>query len=275
MTDTTDIDSLPLRPPLSPPRGSLRLSRPRPQQRPPAPARRLRRNQDACASNPSSPASPTLRPNDAIEAGLAADLIIAAEQSRDAVRWVHIYRANGEHKLAARTQAHGSLLPARGSANACARSTASRPPRRKRHADPEATDTAERIEHITMVTTAEAVEQDARPHTAALRAAKARHRRGSRLKTNVSKTSPQSLQTKTENPAETARTAAHTKAPPAAPCSTRPNRPSRTGSQPPLSRRVGRHAPAAPAQQADPKPATPPPCERATHFEGLLFAAHD
>ena len=38
---------------------------------------------------------------------------------------------------------------------------------RKRHADPDATDTAERIEHVTMVMTAEAVEQmpDPTPRT--------------------------------------------------------------------------------------------------------------
>ena len=38
-----------------------------------------------------------LRPNDAIEAELAADHIVASEQSRDAFRWIPIYRANGEH----------------------------------------------------------------------------------------------------------------------------------------------------------------------------------
>ena len=80
----------PLRPPLSPPRGSLRLSRPRAPLAPPRPppdesdeTKTLRKQSIVARIS-------TLRPNDAIEAGLAADHIIAAEQSRDAVRWVHI-----------------------------------------------------------------------------------------------------------------------------------------------------------------------------------------
>ncbi len=65
---------------------------------------------------------------------------------------------------------------------------------RKRHADPDATDTAERIEHVTMVMTAEAVEQmpDPTPEPyVPQRAAR---------KVFVAKIDPKSHETKTETP---------------------------------------------------------------------------
>ena len=136
----------------------------------------------------------TLRPNDAIEAGLAADHIIAAEQSRDAVRWVHIYRANGEHKLAAQTQAH-ALSYLRAAQRTLREIDRLQAATKKRHADPEATDTAERIEHITMVMTAEAVDKMPDPTPPPYVPQKP-----APAKPSISKTSPQSLQTKTENP---------------------------------------------------------------------------
>ena len=93
-----------------------------------------------------------------IEAELAADLIVATEQSRDAFHWVYVYRANGEHRLAAQCRAQGISLQ-RETKRTLREIHRLQAETRKRHADHADTDTAERIEHITMVTTAEAIEQ--------------------------------------------------------------------------------------------------------------------
>lgn len=103
-----------------------------------------------------------LRPNDSIEAGLAADHILATEQCRDASRWIHIYRANGEHQRAGQCQAH-ALSFMRAAQRTLREIHRLQAETRARHADPDATDTAERIEHITMVTTAEAIERVPEP----------------------------------------------------------------------------------------------------------------
>ena len=79
---------------------------------------------------------------------------------------------------------------------------------RKRHADPDATDTAERIEHVTMVMTAEAVEQmpDPTPEPyVPQRAAR---------KVFVAKIDPKSHETKTETSTETTRTPPRKRRPP-------------------------------------------------------------
>ena len=156
-----------------------------------------------------------LCPNDAIEAGLAADHIIATEQSRESNRWVQIYRANGEHRLASQAQAHGVALM-REAKRALREIHRLQAETRARHADPAATDTAERIEHIAMVMTAEAVQRMPEPAMAEpyvpQRAAP---------KASVAKTDPKSHETKTENSAETTR---------ATPRKRRSPRPARPGS---------------------------------------------
>ena len=136
----------------------------------------------------------SLHPNDSVEAGLAADHIIATEQARDACRWVHIYRANGEHKLAAQCQAH-SLSFFREAKRAVREIKRLQAETRKRHADLEATDRAERIEHVTMVMMAEAIEQmpDPTPPPYVPQRAAAE-------KPRVSKTDPKSRRTETETP---------------------------------------------------------------------------
>ena len=137
-----------------------------------------------------------LRPNDMIEAELAADLIVATEQSRDAFHWVYVYRANSEHQLAAQCRAQGISLQ-RETKRTLREIHRLQAETRKRHADHAATDTAERIEHITTVTTAEAIERmpDPTPEPyVPQRPAPAVTRQP------ISKTDPQSRETKTETP---------------------------------------------------------------------------
>ena len=142
-----------------------------------------------------------LRPNDTIEAGLAADHIIASEQSRDAFRWVHVYRANGEHGRAAQSQAHGISLQ-RETKRTLREIHRLQAETRARHADPDATDTAERIEHITTVMAAEAFERMPEPAPQPYVP--------QRLAPSVSKTNPKSRETKTEtSPRQTERRPEH------------------------------------------------------------------
>ena len=135
-----------------------------------------------------------LRPNDAIEASLAADHIIATEQSRESYRWVQIYRANGEHRLASQAQAHGIALM-REAKRALREIHRLQAETRARHADPAATDTAERIEHIAMVMTVEAVERMPEPAMAEPYVP-----RRAAPKATVTKIDPKSHETKTETP---------------------------------------------------------------------------
>ena len=72
---------------------------------------------------------------------------------------------------------------------------------RERHADHAATDTAERIEHITMVTTAEAI--DRMPDPTPEPYVPQRPAPGVTRQPTISKTDPQSRETKTENSTET------------------------------------------------------------------------
>ena len=100
-----------------------------------------------------------LRPNDAIEAEpRRRPHRRNSEQSRDAFRWIPIYRANGEHRLAMQCRAQGISLM-REAKRTLREIQRLQTETRARHADPDATDTAERIEHVTMVMTAEAVER--------------------------------------------------------------------------------------------------------------------
>ena len=134
-----------------------------------------------------------LRPNDAIEAELAADHIVASEQSRDAFRWIPIYRANGEHRLAMQCRAQGISLM-REAKRTLREIQRLQTETRARHADPDATDTAERIEHVTMVMTAEAVERLPEPAPEPYVPQRAAP------KVYVAKTDPKSHETKTETP---------------------------------------------------------------------------
>ena len=86
---------------------------------------------------------------------------------------------------------------------------------RARHADPDATDTAERIEHVTMVMTAEAVERLPEPAPEPYVPQRAAP------KVYVAKTDPKSHETKTETPP---------RQPEASPRKRRPPRPARPGS---------------------------------------------
>ena len=138
-----------------------------------------------------------LRPNDMIEAELAADLIVATEQSRDAFHWVYVYRANGEHRLAAQCRAQGISLQ-RETKRTLREIHRLQAETRERHADHAATDTAERIEHITMVTTAEAI--DRMPDPTPEPYVPQRPAPGVTRQPTISKTDPQSRETKTETP---------------------------------------------------------------------------